>query len=301
MNKRTFEWRDLPALTELMSAVRTSSGDVRPITAASIQEQLGIPGLAPQENCLLFEDGDRLLAYALVHPEPPIGRSVLEMGVHPHGASTGLEREVVRTAIQHARELGADVLHVCLPQDSDSKDLLEAEGFKIVRVYWLMEWRGESVPGSQIPEGFVIRTFRDGDADLLARAQNAAFEGSWGFSPNTAEQIEYRASMSISPWEGIIFLSHGGDLAGYCWTCVDDAPGGGIGVIGMIGIVPDYRGRGLSKPVMLAGMESLKARHADYIKLDVDGNNTPAISLYRSVGFEKAAELHWFEVRLSGN
>jgi mycothiol synthase len=73
-----------------------------------------------------------------------------------------------------------------------------------------------------------------------------------------------------------------------------------VGVIWMIGVAPAYRGQGLGKPILMAGMEYLKSRGVGSITLDVDRGNTLAIKLYTSVGFEKALEVHWFEAELSG-
>jgi ribosomal protein S18 acetylase RimI-like enzyme len=53
----------------------------------------------------------------------------------------------------------------------------------------------------------------------------------------------------------------------------------------------------VSKPVLVAGMKHLQSIHVDEIGLHVDGQNTPAIRLYTSVGFEKVGELHWYEYR----
>ena len=39
----------------------------------------------------------------------------------------------------------------------------------------------------------------------------------------------------------------------------------------------------------------MQSAAVDSIGLHVDGNNTPAIRLYTSVGFAKAGELHWYE------
>ncbi len=65
--------------------------------------------------------------------------------------------------------------------------------------------------------------------------------------------------------------------------------------MGMIGVVPDYRGQGVSRAILLAGMEYLGSIGVAVIALQVDGSNTPAIGLYTSVGFEKAGEHQWFE------
>ncbi len=45
-------------------------------------------------------------------------------------------------------------------------------------------------------------------------------------------------------------------------------------------------------------MDYLQSINVDEIGLHVDGNNTPAIRLYTSVGFEKVGELHWYEYNL---
>jgi mycothiol synthase len=66
----------------------------------------------------------------------------------------------------------------------------------------------------------------------------------------------------------------------------------------MIGVAPDYRGRGLSKPLLVAGMRYLLSAGVSEIGLHVDGANTPAIRLYQSVGFQKIGELNWFEIKL---
>ena len=67
----------------------------------------------------------------------------------------------------------------------------------------------------------------------------------------------------------------------------------------MIGVVPDYRGRGISRTILLASMDYLRSLDVADIGLQVDGSNTPATRLYTSVGFEKVGELHWFELVLS--
>ena len=300
MRKRNFTWADLPALVEFTNLARQASGDEPTVSLSSLEEHLAQPGLSPEENCFLFEDGHELQAYSALRHERPIGRTVLEQVIHPGHIERGIEKEVVRSAMARAQDLGARVLHICLPPSEFWASLLKGEGFSRVRDYRLMRWQGERVPPVELPEGFGIDSFRPEYAERLTQVQNASFNGSWGFCPNTVEEVSYRASMNISDPKGIIFLTHGVNTAGYCWTCVLGDRQNRIGVIGMIGIDPTYRGRGLSKPILLAGMEYLHSRDVEYIKLDVDEENHPAIKLYNAVGFQKAMDLYWFEARLSG-
>ena len=63
----------------------------------------------------------------------------------------------------------------------------------------------------------------------------------------------------------------------------------------MTGVHPSYRGRGLGRGIVLAGMEHLRAEGAGRIELEVDAGNVPARELYLSIGFRKIAESLWYE------
>ena len=68
----------------------------------------------------------------------------------------------------------------------------------------------------------------------------------------------------------------------------------------MIGLIPDYRGKGLSRSILVAGMESLRSQNVADIGLQVDSSNTPGVRLYTSIGFQKVGELNWLERRITG-
>ena len=300
MRIRNFTWADLPALDEFINMVRLAAGDERTLNVSSLKDEMGQPGLAPQDNCTLFEDADGLKAYSLLHPELRISRSVLELAIHPaHAERSDIEEQIVRSGVARAKALSADLLHICVPPSKFWRRLLEGEGFSKVRHYWLMRWQDGVPLQVEAPEGFTIESFQPGDEGKLTRVQNASFEGSWGFCPNTIEEVTYRANMTASASDGILFLNHGDEVAGYCWACIQGDQVNPIGTISMIGIAPGYRGRGLSRPILVAAMKSLRARRVKYVSLDVDRENGPAISLYASVGFKRALEIHWFEMRFS--
>jgi len=295
---RKFTWQDLPALLDFIGTVQAQNQQDRKVRQKSFQENLRQPELYPEENCLLLEAGGRVLGCCLIFPEPPISRAVLALDVAPQLEGGEQEEELVQRALVRSGELKAKIAHICLGPDSLRSELIQRQGFHLERVYWDMMWLGDRLPQVDPPLGFTLRNFRAGDAASLAEVQNAAFTGSWGFCPNTVKQIEYRSSLSNTSHRGILFLYDQDNLAGYCWTCIAPSGGKTKGIIGMIGITPDYRGKGVSKPVLVAGMEYLQSIQVDEIGLHVDGQNTPAIRLYTSVGFEKVGELHWYEYAL---
>jgi mycothiol synthase len=292
---RKFTWQDLPALLDFIGTVQAQNRRDRKVRQRSFQENLQQPDLYPEENCLLLEYEARIQGCCLILPESPIGRAVLALDLAPHLEGGYQEEDLVQQAIGRAGELHAKIAHICLGPDSRRSELLQRRGFHRERVYWDMVWQGGRLPEVAAPSGFILRNFRTGDAAALAEVQNAAFAGSWGFCPNTVEQIDYRSHLSNTSHQGILFLYDQDHLAGYCWTCIAPSDGKTRGIIGMIGIAPDYRGQGLSQPVLVAGMRYLQSISVDEIGLHVDRQNTPAIRLYNSVGFEKVGELHWYE------
>jgi mycothiol synthase len=137
------------------------------------------------------------------------------------------------------------------------------------------------------------------DSTALANIQNSAFGGSWGFSPNTPDEISYRVGMRITGPDSIIFLCNGDKVTGYNWTLLLNKHSTLVGVISMIGIDPDFRNQRLGRPLLHAGLEHLVSLGVEYVELEVDQSNAAAIRLYRSVGFREIQQRQWYEVSIS--
>ena len=287
----------LPALLDFAES-SSSWGELgRELGRKTFEQTLSQPGLDLLSHCFLLEEAGRVQGYCLVHHEGPINRMVLEPKVAPQFEGTPSGQELILRALGRTEEHGPGVVHVCVQIPSPAASFLTEQGFSSVRSYDDMVWDHEHLPSNDIPEGFTVRSFEPGDAALLTEVQNSAFAASWGFCPNTVEQIEYRSSMANMSHKGICFLLDGQKAAGYCWTCLVPVNGSIRGMIGMIGIVPDYRSKGLSRSILVAGMESLRSQNAADIGLQVDSSNTPGVRLYTSIGFQKVGELNWLERR----
>jgi mycothiol synthase len=74
----------------------------------------------------------------------------------------------------------------------------------------------------------------------------------------------------------------GGEIAGYCWLKVEH----GVGEFYVVGVDPSRQGEGLGRMLMVAGFARLAARGIRTAALYVEGDNAPALALYRSFGFE---------------
>ena len=183
------------ALVEFVASQNSPASEQHDLCHGIFQGVLGQPGLNPTENCLVLEQQGRIRGLALVFQEIPIRRSVIEVMTSPDLAGSPKERDLLERAVGLAEASGAGVAHVCLPGDSGKAQMLEHLQFTRVRTYLDMLWKHDDLPELDLPQGYSVRTFKNGDAPLLTQMQNDAFTGSWGFCPNTAEQIEYRVRM----------------------------------------------------------------------------------------------------------
>ena len=287
---------DRPALVEFVASQNDWSGAGDRLGRETFAHVLGQPGLEPERNCFVSERSGTVDGYSLVFPEVPISRAVIELGA----AGKSQELALLESAIERAKELHDGVADMCVMEGSPRQQTAAAYGFAKVQTYFEMVWDHETLADVPLPDGFWVRPYQDGDAALLTKVQNDAFSGSWGFCPNTVDQIEYRTRMPNTSAAGIIFLFDGETPAGYCWTVLNPVHSEIRGIIGMVGVVPEYRGKGISRSILHAGMSYLRSLDISDIGLEVDGSNAPAVGLYTSTGFEKVAERYWFELRLAG-
>lgn len=70
------------------------------------------------------------------------------------------------------------------------------------------------------------------------------------------------------------------------------------GVIGPVGVFPEYRRRGIAHYLMLEVFELLRGQGCEYAFLGTHNNNWAALKLYEGMGFKPMSYLHLFEKKV---
>ena len=297
VNIRRFVWADVAQLTVAFNEINGTVGTESENDVDFMRRYLSQPSCRGEDNAFVAQQGDQLIGFAVVFPELRIGRTVASGGVLGSYRGRGAGRMLLRRSVEHARGLGANVLHVQAPSDDEvAGGLLRSEALHKVRTYQTLRWESDSFEPPPIPTGYRPRPFVLGrDEERLAELQNAAFEGSWGFCPNTTEEVHARVRLGWSFPDGIVMLYDRDRPAAYNWTLRPRQDGASIGWISMTGVHPEYRGKGLGDAVIGEGIDLLRSAGVGRIELEVDSANMAARSLYRKAGFKKVGETFWFE------
>ena len=265
-----------------------------------ITEHLGRPNYVPEQDLFIVEMAENTLGYIDVTSELHIGRVVLDYWVHPEHRGRNLATQLFHYALRRATELGVKVAHINVPQDNIAvKTLLSRLGFSLIRRFLELRLDITDVRWPDINQAALeCHYLQRGEEDKLTQIQNRAFIGSWGYNPNTVEEIIYHTNLSTCSLEDIVLIHEGDKVIGYCWTgiaCEGGATSKKEGRIFMLGVGPDYRGKGAAKKVLLAGLAHLKSKSLQAIELTVDSENKVARALYESIGFRIRTSSLWYE------
>ena len=296
---RNFRPHDLVAYVQLVNEIDEVDQLDKATSVEHMKERLGQPGYHPEEDLFLAELDGLLVGYADMVRELEIGRVILDGAVHPAHRGRGVGSRLLEIAIDHSRKLGAKVVQIPIAHGLQAGEhFVRKRGFRVVRRHWQMRLAEYGGGALQIPRGFELRHFLPGDEESLCSLQNLAFAGSWGFRPNTVEEIRYLVNTGWSHPEGILLICEGQRKVAYCLT-MDDPCEKERGYIRMMGVDPVYWGRGLGRVILVAGIEYLRKRGMKEIELLVDSRNHSAKRLYQSVGFKRKGTTLWNQRRLS--
>ena len=98
------------------------------------------------------------------------------------------------------------------------------------------------------------------------------------FAPNATWMIAFQPDLS---WP-----------ADDCGTIQGIARNGGIGSIQNVGVVPEHRGFGLGRALVVKALDGFRNDGLRYASLEVTADNQAAVELYRSLGFRVTRVLY---------
>ena len=297
---------DVPSLFEVISAT-TSHGhrtwradDVDQLDALISESRIS----PENEAWSIAFDGDVPCGYSLIEPELNIKRVVIGCAVTE--SHEEVHPIVLSDAVARAQDLVEDSeteIHIAVQEqepDYVTKNVAAA-GFRPVREFLKMRCAAGAVhtdlDGPDRATEIDIRTLRlDSTTEIAALTQlhNRCFTGSWGFSPNSAAEIEGRVNNDFErtgvPPILAAWTKHSSEPIAYVWTTLHEADGR----IEMIGVSPKQRGNGNGRLIFEAGIRHLAEHGVETVSLEVDSQNAAAVTLYRKSGLEVYARTLYY-------
>jgi len=269
-----------------------------------LREYLQRPLYDPEKDLFIAEADGEIVGFLNITLELITRRLLLDCLVHPEHRHKGLAKRLLEQAIHRARELQVTTMHVNVLEDNvAARKALSRLGFGEIRQFFEMSLplRDLKLPDKSNNE-FDLRNLQRGEEERLAELQNRCFADTWGFNPNTPEEIAYALSLSGASVKDVVILYDCDKPVGYCWTKINcqksEETGGKKGRILMLGVNPDCRGRGIGKLVIWAGLSYLKGKGVEMVELTVDSENQAAYLLYKSAGFHVLTRSLYYEKRI---
>lgn len=300
---RPFRPQDVGGFLDLLRRIG-SHGHMRwPEHEEGLAAWFGMPRVEPESNLFVAEYQGKLYGYSFAYPELNIGRAVLGVGVDSGFSVAALRIHLIERAVERARELRAETADVAVgAEDMSSRGAIAfAEFLPVNRTLVLIsrEPRLDATTRYPMPDGFSLRRAKIGDAGLLTTLQNTVFEGSWGYSPNSVEDIETRLKQEgAGPERVFITEDADGQAVAFNWTSIEERGASRAGYIQMTGVLPDHRGKGIGIATVAAGVTDLANEGVASISLEVIESNVAARRTYSKLNFETQSVVDWYKKTL---
>ncbi|HEX6351063.1 MAG TPA: GNAT family N-acetyltransferase [Candidatus Dormibacteraeota bacterium] len=176
---------------------------------------------------------------------------------------------------------------------------LERTGLARVRGFWRMDRPNLlAIPAPPVPDGYRLldATAAEIGEDTWLDTFESAFTEHWRHSPERLESIRRRRSApGFNPELELMAVSAEGQPAALVISSLEeyeeDRRPQPVGLVGIVGTVPDHRRRGLAAGLTAEALRRLRAAGARSSSLYVDAQNpTRAYDVYRSLGYEVGFE-----------
>lgn len=241
-------------------------------------------GVAPfnEATTIALRDGSplRLERYDEVVGAVAVGDAPVEFVVHPRYRRQGRGRALVDDLVERGET--RFWAHGDLP---GAQALAAAAGLEPERTLLVLTTSDATVPHVATPDGVTLRTFREEDADAIVAVNGRAFASHPEQGAMDRADFDRRREQEWFDPTGLFVAERDGEVVGFHWTKVED----GVGEVYVVGVDPAAHGGGLGKALTAIGLRHLWDRGVSAIDLYVEGDNDPALAVYRGLGFSEKA------------
>ncbi|MGO1391733.1 mycothiol synthase [Agrococcus casei] len=266
MNEQAPHQADLQRLLDLNAAVADHDG------APPFNDQALIEARRGERTMLTTERGVALVA--------PAGEA--ELAVWPNARGAGGGHKLAKLVAQHFETLGVTAWSVWAHGDHPAARAI-AERMSMTKTRELLQLRAPVPADAEVPEE--VRPFTDGDAEAWVDANSRAFAGHPEQGRLTLGDLADRRRESWHSDDNLLLHTTGGEIDAFTWL----KPQPDYVELYAVGVVPEAQGRGLGSLMMRATFGRMRELGAELAHLYVEGDNTPALELYRRGGFERWA------------
>jgi mycothiol synthase len=257
----------------------------------------GVDDTVPADLLLYWTSPDVELGHDVLLAESANGElgGYADIGVHGdavwldiRGTDPDTLPELLEAIEQRARAKEPDkkLWSYSSADDAVLTELLERTGFRTIRHSYRMrvDLDGDA-PEPEWPDGYSVRTMREGEERRFYDAQNASFADTWAFAVEPYESWSHwmveEPSFDRSLW---FVAEQDGDLAGIVIARAQESEPG-VGWIRILGVLPEHRQKGLGQALLRHTFAEFASRGFHAVGLGVDAENpTGAVRVYERAG-----------------
>jgi mycothiol synthase len=293
---------DAPAITEMFIEQETLMNGDPESTVEDLYDDWSTPGFDMERDSWVILRDDEVVGYVVIARRLPPDISVAYGGVRPSHHGKGLGTFLIESVEQRAGEIAGGPAIV--RQWIDAKDevalsIVKARGYSFVRRFWRMDAPLDAeVAAVPDPDGITIRSFEKGRDERTAHeVLETAFTEHWGYTPKTYEES------AVGRWDAewfrpdlsLVAEANGGEMV----AVSINGPRFDDGYVEDIGVLPDWRGRGIAEALLRRSFALFKEVGFKRASLNVDSDNsTGAMRLYERVGMEPGTCYDVYEARI---
>jgi len=245
-------------------------------------------GVAPFNEASLFALRDRARARVIVQQSDrdgtvvaaayAVGDAPVEIVVDPSRRRAGLGRRLLDELLADGES------HFWAHGDLPAAQALAASaGLRSERALLVLRLTFDGPPAAERRiDGVTLRSFEPSDADAIIAVNARAFAHHPEQGAMDRADFDRRTSSDWFDPAGLFVAERDGEVVGFHWTKIEDD----VGEVYVVGIDPEAQGGGLGTALTARGLRHLHDRGVPVVDLYVEGDNGPALKVYRNLGFQ---------------